>query len=160
MVPAHRYVPEGGHLDPSVAGTVYFWGGLVVVTVLSTVWICDTAAYHVGKAIGRHKLFPRVSPKKSVEGAVAGFIAAIGAALAAKFLLLGWLGTGQAVTLGVIVGVAGQAGDLFESLLKRDAEVKDSSGFLPGHGGVLDRFDSLLIVSPVAYLYLDFIVLT
>lgn len=159
--PAYRWFPEaaaGGAEE--VWAAVYRWGGYTVVSVLSIIWICDTAAYHVGMAIGRHKLFPRVSPNKSWEGAVAGFAAAVLAAVAAKYLVLDYLGAGQAAVLGLIVGTLGQVGDLFESLLKRDAGVKDSSNILPGHGGVLDRFDSLLFVAPAAYVYIDFIILS
>jgi phosphatidate cytidylyltransferase len=122
------------------------------------IWVCDSAAYYIGSAFGKHKLFPRVSPNKSWEGAIAGFIFAVVTAVAAKYLLLDYLRTDQAVILGIIVGIFGQLGDLFESLLKRDAGVKDSSNLIPGHGGVLDRFDSLLVVSPLVYLYLDFVV--
>jgi phosphatidate cytidylyltransferase len=160
--PAYRWfhgAAAAGGAD-EVWTAVYRWGGYTVISVLSTIWICDTAAYHVGMAIGRHKLFPRVSPNKSWEGAVAGFAAAVGAALAAKFLLLDYLGTGEAVVLGLIVGTFGQVGDLFESLLKRDAGVKDSSNLLPGHGGILDRFDSLLFVAPAVYVYIDFVLLS
>jgi phosphatidate cytidylyltransferase len=159
--PAYRWLPgaAAGGAD-EVWATVYRWGGYTVISVLSMIWICDTAAYHVGMAIGRHKLFPRVSPNKSWEGAVAGFVFAILAAVAAKYLVLGYLRVGDAVVLGLIVGTLGQLGDLFESLLKRDAGVKDSSHLLPGHGGVLDRFDSLLFVAPAAYVYIDFILLS
>jgi phosphatidate cytidylyltransferase len=159
--PAYRWFPDAaGGGAQEVWAEVYRWGGYTVVSVLSIIWICDTAAYHVGMAIGRHKLFPRVSPNKSWEGAVAGFAAAVIAAVAAKFLVLGYLTAVEAVVLGLIVGTLGQVGDLFESLLKRDAGVKDSSNILPGHGGVLDRFDSLLFVAPAAYVYIDFIILS
>jgi phosphatidate cytidylyltransferase len=113
-----------------------------------------------GFVTARHKLFPRVSPNKSWEGAVAGFVAAVGAALGAKYLVLEYLTPGAAVVIGALVGVFGQLGDLIESLLKRDAGVKDSSHLIPGHGGVFDRFDSLLLVAPLVYLYLDFIFLS
>lgn len=159
--PAWRWFPEAAAAGaPEVWETVYRWGGYTVISVLSIIWICDTAAYHVGMAIGKHKLFPRVSPNKSWEGAVAGFVAAVGAALAAQALVLPYLTPLQAAVLGLIAGTLGQTGDLFESLLKRDAGVKDSSAMLPGHGGVLDRFDSLLFVAPAAYLYIDFILLS
>ncbi len=157
-------------LDPAVAGyfltkhgvsdaaQIYRAGGFTVISIFAMIWICDSAAFHVGMAIGRHKLFPRVSPNKSWEGAVAGFVFAIGSGIAAKYLVLDYLSVGSAVVIGSIVGTVGQFGDLTESLLKRDADVKDSSNLIPGHGGAFDRFDSLLLVSPLVYLYLDFIV--
>jgi phosphatidate cytidylyltransferase len=129
-----------------------------VLAVFIAVWMCDSAAYFCGRAWGKHKLFPRVSPNKSWEGAAAGFLAAVGAFMAARSLALPYMTPGTAVVCGIIVGVFGQAGDLAESLLKRDAGVKDSSALIPGHGGVLDRFDSLLFVSPLVFVYLDFIV--
>jgi phosphatidate cytidylyltransferase len=159
--PAYRWIPgaaAGG--TEAVWAEVYGWGGYTAISILAVIWICDTAAYHTGMAVGRRKLFPRVSPNKTWEGAVAGFAAAIASAVAAKYLVLGYLRVSDAVVIGLIVGTLGQAGDLFESLLKRDAGVKDSSNILPGHGGVLDRFDSLLFVAPAAYVYLDFILLS
>jgi phosphatidate cytidylyltransferase len=135
----------------------YRWGGYTVISILACIWICDTAAQFVGLKYGKHKLFPRVSPNKSWEGAVSGFLAAIGAALLARYLILPFFSVGESVVIGFVVGVFGQLGDLAESLLKRDAGVKDSSAIIPGHGGVLDRFDSLLFVSPILYLYFDFI---
>ena len=136
---------------------IYKSGGLTVVSVLAMIWICDTAAFHGGQAFGRHKLFPRVSPNKTWEGALLGFAVAVASAIAAKYLVLSYLPVGSAIIIGVAVGVAGQMGDLLESLYKRDAGVKDSSNFIPGHGGVLDRFDSLLLVAPLVYLYVDFV---
>lgn len=157
--PMGRYfaVP-GSYLDPALASEVYRWGGYTVLTVMATIWICDSAAYYVGSSIGRHKLFPRISPNKSWEGAAAGFIFSLLAALAAKYFIIEYLTVTDALIMGVIVGLAGQVGDLAESALKRDAGVKDSSAILPGHGGVLDRFDSLLFSAPLVYFYLDFIV--
>lgn len=146
--------------DPDAIDRVYRWGGYTVITVFAMIWICDSAAFHVGSAIGRHKLFPRVSPNKSWEGAAAGFLSAIACAIAAKHLVLEYLTTGSAVVLGTLVGVFGQLGDLIESLLKRDAGIKDSSTLIPGHGGAFDRFDSLLLVAPLVYLYLDFFLLS
>ncbi|MBR9978355.1 MAG: phosphatidate cytidylyltransferase [Bacteroidetes bacterium] len=134
------------------------WGGYTVMAMLATIWICDTAAYFGGKAMGRHKLFLRVSPNKTWEGAIWGFTAALAAMTVAHLLLLDYLSLPQALIIGVIVGTVGQLGDLVESLLKRDAGVKDSSSLLPGHGGVFDRFDSFIFVSPAVFLYLDFIV--
>ena len=125
---------------------VYRWGGYTVISIFVMIWICDSAAYYAGSAFGKHKLFPRVSPNKSWEGTFFGFIFAVITAVAAKYIVLDYLPLGSAVIIGVIVGSVGQLGDLIESLLKRDAGVKDSSQFIPGHGGVLDRFDSLLLV--------------
>lgn len=134
------------------------WGGSMVMSVLVTIWLCDTAAYFGGRAMGRHKLFERVSPKKTWEGAVWGFAGAVGAMVAARSLALPFLSVTDAIVLGAMVGTIGQIGDLVESLLKRDAGVKDSSALLPGHGGIFDRFDSLIFVSPALFLYLDFVV--
>ena len=147
-------------MDPVAIDQVYQWGGHTVISVFATIWICDTAAFHTGTFIGRHKLFLRVSPNKSWEGAIVGFIFAVGTAIAAQHLVLKYMSVGNAIVIGIIVGVFGQLGDLIESLLKRDAGVKDSSTLIPGHGGVFDRFDSLLFVAPIVYLYLDFIVFT
>jgi phosphatidate cytidylyltransferase len=110
--------------------------------------------------MGKHRLFLRVSPKKSWEGAMWGFAGAVATMALFHYTLLPYLAFHQAIIIGMIIGAFGQVGDLIESLLKRDAGVKDSSGLLPGHGGVLDRFDSLIYVSPILYLYIDFIVLS
>lgn len=154
---AHFQV-TGIAVSPEVEETIYRWGGLTVIAVMASIWICDSAAYFAGRAIGRHKLFERVSPKKTWEGATAGFVFAVLAFVAAKALVLPYMSYGSAVLCGAIVGVFGQLGDLVESLLKRDAGVKDSSALIPGHGGVFDRFDSLIFVSPLLFFYLDFIV--
>jgi phosphatidate cytidylyltransferase len=140
------------------AEQLWNWGGWTVIALLASIWMCDTAAYFGGRSMGRHKLFPRVSPNKTWEGAAWGFAAAVGTMLLARTLLLGYLTVTDALVLGGMVGVLGQLGDLVESLLKRDAGVKDSSSLLPGHGGVFDRFDSLIFVSPAVFLYLDFVV--
>jgi phosphatidate cytidylyltransferase len=126
-----------------------FWvlaGGLVLV------FANDTLAYLVGVNVGRHKLAPRVSPKKSVEGAAAGLAGSVIAAVAVR----GWLAVSvwEAVAIGLAVGVAAQVGDLVESALKREAGVKDSGWVLPGHGGLLDRFDSSLLALPALYFLL------
>lgn len=119
-----------------------------------SIWICDSAAFFLGTAFGKHKLFPRVSPNKSWEGAIAGFIFAIITMITAKALLLNELTLIDSLIVGIIVGSIGQLGDLVESLFKRDAGVKDSSALIPGHGGILDRFDSLLLTAPAVYIYL------
>ena len=141
-----------------VAAQVYRWGGYTVLVVFAAIWVCDSAAYFAGRAFGRRKLFERVSPKKTWVGAAAGFLGAIAAFVVGKSLALPYLSLVQAVICGMIVGLFGQMGDLVESLLKRDAGVKDSSSLIPGHGGILDRFDSLMFVSPLLFFYLDFIV--
>jgi phosphatidate cytidylyltransferase len=157
--PVHLHFPLAGPTVPDeIAGTIYRWGGWTVLTVFASIWICDSAAYFAGRAFGRHRLFERVSPKKTWEGAAAGFLASVATFVAAREFALPYLALRDAAVCGVIIGVFGQLGDLFESLLKRDAGVKDSSALIPGHGGMLDRFDSLLFVAPLLYLYLDFIV--
>jgi phosphatidate cytidylyltransferase len=138
---------------PNIDG-LYKNGGYLIISIFATIWICDSAAFFGGTALGKHKLFPRVSPKKSWEGAIFGFVFAILAMILAKNLVLDFLLFKDVLIIGIIIGTFGQIGDLIESLLKRDAEVKDSSKLIPGHGGVFDRFDSLLFSSPIIYLYL------
>ena len=120
-----------------------------VLAFLIVIWANDIAAYFVGLAIGRHKLAPRVSPGKSWEGAFGG----LGGGLLAGLLIARWLGMGrgEAAVWAVLITIVSQAGDLFESALKRRAGVKDSGRLLPGHGGVLDRFDGILTAAPVGY---------
>lgn len=132
----------------------YSQGGYLIISILVSIWICDSAAYFIGSAYGLHKLMPRVSPKKSWEGAVAGFVFAIVGMIAAHSLVLEFMELRDVVVIGIIIGLFGQLGDLVESLIKRDSHVKDSSNIIPGHGGILDRFDSLLFTAPIVYLYL------
>ena len=136
------------------------WGGFTVISLFVSIWICDTAAYFAGRTLGKHKLFLRVSPGKTWEGAAAGLFGSVATMLLAQHFFLGYLSMTHALVLGTFVGVFGQMGDLVESRFKRDAEVKDSSSLIPGHGGVYDRFDSLVFVAPIAYLYIDFVVLS
>ena len=156
IFPMARYY-AAGLSNPAPADVVHRWGGYMTIAVFAIIWICDSAAFYVGVAWGKHKLFPRVSPQKSWEGAIAGFVFAILAAVAAKFLILPFLPIEGAILIGAIVGTIGQLGDLTESLLKRDVGVKDSSTLIPGHGGAFDRFDSVLMVSPCVYLYLSWL---
>ena len=132
-------------------------GAAVLLLPVVATWLNDTAAYFGGRAFGRHKLAPATSPGKTWEGAAAGFLAAALGAwlyLEATQALVPWTSEAWAVVaLGGAVAVAGQVGDLFESRFKRDCGVKDSSNLIPGHGGVLDRMDSLLFVFPVAFAY-------
>jgi phosphatidate cytidylyltransferase len=143
---------------PDVADTIDTWGGLTIIAVFASIWMCDSAAYFAGRAFGAHRLFPRVSPNKTWEGACAGLVFAVASFVGIQRFMLPYLEIEQGIVCGAIVGIFGQLGDLVESLLKRDAGLKDSSTLIPGHGGVLDRFDSLLFVSPLIYLYIDFIV--
>jgi len=145
-------------LDYLQQKSLHDWGGYTMMSILVTIWMCDTAAYFGGRAMGRHALFPRVSPKKTWEGAIWGVIAALLTMAAARYFFLDYLAPVHAIIIGLIIGTVGQVGDLVESLLKRDASVKDSSNILPGHGGIFDRFDSLIFLSPVLFLYFDFIV--
>ncbi len=149
---------KGAAVSPEISSTIYDWGCWTVVAIFASIWSCDSASYFVGRSIGRHKLFERISPNKTWEGSLAGFILAVAVFMVASDLLLPYLTRGNAFVCGAAIGVFGQLGDLVESLLKRDAGVKDSSTLIPGHGGVLDRFDSLILVSPVLFLYLDFVV--
>lgn len=140
----------------SFSDELYPNGGWLIITLFIGIWICDSAAFFWGTAFGKHKLFPRVSPNKSWEGAIAGFIFAVAALIFMKIFFLDFLNLFDAIIIGIIIGTIGQIGDLVESLLKRDAGVKDSSALIPGHGGIFDRFDSLLLIAPVLYLYIYF----
>jgi len=125
----------------------------LIFMLLLVTWATDTGAYYIGSAFGRHKLYPKISPKKSVEGAVGGLVFSIAMAVACKHLFYHGLDDHDAVAIGVILGIVGQVGDLAESMIKRSARVKDSGGIIPGHGGVLDRMDSLLLNAPALYYY-------
>jgi phosphatidate cytidylyltransferase len=157
--PVHKFFASG-FADDRQLMQIDRWGGYTVIAVLASIWMCDTAGYFVGSTFGKHRLFERVSPKKSWEGAIAGFLFSILTMLAAKHLFLGYLADQHAIVIGMLIGVFGQLGDLIESRFKRDAGVKDSSKLIPGHGGVYDRFDSLVYISPIVYLYIDFVVLS
>lgn len=141
---------------PNVDG-LYIRGGYLIIALLASIWLGDSAAYYGGTAFGKHKLFPRVSPNKSWEGAVLGFMFSVGAMILAKLVILDFLSWNNVIIIGTIIGTIGQIGDLVESLLKRDSTVKDSSAIIPGHGGVFDRFDSLLFVAPAVWFYLRYI---
>jgi phosphatidate cytidylyltransferase len=125
-------------------------GRLAIFTVLLAVFADDTAAYFVGRAIGRHKMAPRISPGKSWEGFVAGTAAAMAVAFFAMYDQ-GFLTDLEALALGAAVALSSTLGDLFESAIKRDLGVKDSGHLLAGHGGVLDRIDSILWAGPAAF---------
>ncbi|MBI2620512.1 MAG: phosphatidate cytidylyltransferase, partial [Ignavibacteriales bacterium] len=158
--PVHKFMASSMFASGAELETVNRWGGFTILAVLASIWMCDTAAYFAGVSFGSHKLFPRVSPGKTWEGAAAGFVAAVATMMVVQYLALGYLTRTDALMLGAIIGVFGQMGDLVESRLKRDAGVKDSSAIIPGHGGVYDRFDSLVFVTPFVYLYVDFVALS
>ena len=128
-----------------------------IAVMLATIWICDTFAYSFGSKLGRHKLYEKVSPKKSKEGAIAGLIGAILTYAGVKITGILPLTWSAVITFGSAVGIIGQTGDLVESWFKRDAGVKDSSALLPGHGGMLDRFDSLIFLSPAMLILVYFL---
>ena len=128
------------------------WSAWAMMAFLSIIWINDIFAYLVGITLGKHRLCERISPKKSWEGFFGGLVGAVGAALLFGHLfegnLLVWGG------LGLVTALAGVAGDLVESLIKREVDVKDSGKMMPGHGGFLDRFDALFVAAPFALFYL------
>jgi phosphatidate cytidylyltransferase len=124
-----------------------------VALLLATVMVADTVALLAGRLVGRHRLAPALSPGKTVEGAVAGLVAGVATAVAVRGLGLPAMPVAHAAAVGLLAAAAGAAGDLFESLLKRWAGVKDSGHLFPGHGGMLDRLDSLLFAAPVVYYY-------
>ncbi len=133
-------------------------GRELVILALFTTFACDTSAFFVGRTWGKHHMTPTISPHKTWEGAIGGFAGAVAAAAALCYLLnLGsWtlpLSYLEAVGVGCLVGVAAQFGDLLESMLKRRAGVKDSGSLLPGHGGVLDRIDSLVFTGVIVYYF-------
>lgn len=129
-------------------------GATLVFFPLVVTWVCDSAAMFVGKAVGGPKLAPTISPGKTRSGGAGGFVGAMVAAVVWNQLVMAPNGVaislGQAVLFGAVLGVVGQVGDLVESLFKREVGVKDSGTLIPGHGGILDRFDSLYFVLPVA----------
>lgn len=138
------YVPDAG---PRPA----FW---LVVMVFGLVWATDVTAYYVGTWLGERPLAPDISPNKTWEGTLAGFGAAIAVAVATKLTVLPVLMWGDVAMVAVLAGAVGQVGDLVESQLKRSTGADDASGLLPGHGGVLDRFDAMAVAAPLIYIYL------
>jgi phosphatidate cytidylyltransferase len=128
-------------------------GAGYVVLAIMFAWFGDTGGYFAGRFLGKRKLYEAVSPKKTIEGAVGGLLGSVVGALLAHFWFLPSLSLGHGVVLAIVAGAFGQAGDLGESLLKRSTGVKDSGAIVPGHGGILDRTDALLLTSTVTYLY-------
>jgi phosphatidate cytidylyltransferase len=141
---AERLLPSSS-LHPDTAG----W--IVLLFGYSLVWTCDTSAYFIGKRFGVRKLIPSISPGKTVAGALGGLVLTVAVALLYRSLFLGMLPLSLTLVIGVTSAVLAQAGDIFESALKRKAGVKDSSRLIPGHGGILDRFDGMLFALPAIY---------
>jgi len=128
-----------------------------IIFLFATIWIADTAAYYFGWRFGRSKLSPLISPNKTVIGFICGFGGALISAAIFNFLFLSEVGFFRLIAPALIIACFGQLGDLVESIFKREMGQKDSSSLIPGHGGALDRFDSLLFAAPALYFYLQFI---
>src|SRR5688572_38000 len=128
-------------------------GYKLVFFLLLVVWLGDSGAYYVGKTFGKHKLSPRISPKKTVEGLLGGIATSVLTAVVIHFTFFKTFPLVHAIIAGVILSFAGVVGDLAESMWKRSAAVKDSGTLIPGHGGFLDRFDSILFTAPILYSY-------
>ena len=135
---------------------VHVWGGRgAVILLVATIALSDSAQYYAGRTFGRRPLAPTLSPKKTIEGAIGGFVVAPAfLVLAAYYFVPAATNRLSLAILALALVIAGIAGDLFESMLKRAAGIKDSSALIPGHGGVLDRIDALLFAAPIFYLYL------
>jgi phosphatidate cytidylyltransferase len=132
-------------------------GEFLILFLAVVTWASDTGAYYVGTLWGKHPLMPSISPKKTMEGVLGGLVLAVAAALLAHWWFASQLSWSDAVMLGVLLTITGLIGDLFESVIKRRTGVKDSGGILPGHGGMLDRIDSLLFTAPTFYYYVAYV---
>lgn len=143
---------------PLTVNLDYSYGASFVFLAFIVTWAGDTGAYVVGSAIGRHPLIPRISEKKTREGALGGLLFSILGAIVAMKTFASYLSVWHALTLGALAGIVGLLGDLFESMIKRDVAIKDSAATIPGHGGVLDRFDSLLFTTPLIYYFIKFVI--
>lgn len=149
-------------LPREIAGAPYLYGALLLGIPVLLTWVNDSTAYFVGYRWGRRKLLPRVSPGKSVEGAVGAMAVTVVAAVGLLAVVDRWVrlfDLEDALAIGFLIGLAGPMGDLIESSFKRDLGAKDSSRLIPGHGGLLDRFDSLLLTVPVFYYWLHWAIL-
>lgn len=134
---------------------IYYEQFNYIIYIFILIWTCDSMAFFGGKFLGKHKL-SAISPKKTWEGSVTGLVFTLIASYLFYYFSDGKLTLVDAIVLGVLIGVFSQIGDLFESLFKRKLHVKDSSHIIPGHGGVLDRFDSLVFVTPLVFIYLTY----
>ncbi len=125
-----------------------------IYLLLISIWAVDTFAYQAGRSFGKIKLLPKISPKKTWAGSAGGFLGAILVICVGKYIYFSEFSYLQAITLGILVSFTAQVGDLFESLLKRAGGIKDSGNLIPGHGGLLDRIDSLLFAAPIYYYFI------
>ncbi len=144
---------------PIIAGLDYSFGYTFVIIVFALTWCYDTGAYTFGRMFGKHKLFPSISPGKTIEGAIGGTFLSIAGILVVRMVMDARLGIVEAILLAIAASTIGQLGDLVESMIKRDAKLKDSASSIPGHGGILDRFDSLLFTAPLIYYALRYFVM-
>jgi phosphatidate cytidylyltransferase len=151
VAPVYVGVPLGTLVAVHAVG-----GRKAVLLLIGTVVVSDSAQYYSGRTFGRHPLAPAISPKKTIEGALGGFV---GCALSLTVIGHWWLpqmSLAGRLTLGLVLAAVGIVGDLFESLLKRSVNMKDASSVIPGHGGVLDRIDALLFAAPVFYVFVRY----
>jgi phosphatidate cytidylyltransferase len=137
-----------------VAVRMFLGGREWLVFLFFVIWASDIGAYSIGISLGRHRLYEKISPKKSIEGLAGALAGAAGMALVCRAWFMPVIGAAEAVGVALVLAVAGTIGDLAESLIKRSVGVKDSGTIIPGHGGILDRMDSMLFAAPVLYYYL------
>jgi len=142
---------------PHKLGLEYRLGGLWIIFLFLCTWCSDILSYFIGTPFGKHKILPLVSPNKSWEGSSGGIAGALLAAFVSKSIFLKEVPLFHFLSLAILISVFGQLGDFVESSFKRQVSLKDSSSIIPGHGGILDRFDSLLFSAPLVYFYLTFI---
>jgi len=155
---ATLYVGMLGGSLVRLRGDFHELGPKLVYFLVLVVWLGDTGAYYVGRKFGRHKMSPLISPKKTIEGGIGGLLMSIITALVIRFTFFQEMPLVHAIIAGALLSISGMIGDLAESMWKRSAEVKDSGTLLPGHGGFLDRFDSVFFTAPILYTYWSLIV--
>ena len=143
---------------PQLKGLDYSLGFSFVIVAFALTWCYDTGAFFVGSWLGKHQILPSVSPGKTYEGAIGGVLCSIVGFLIMRSTIAAYITVPAGVGLAVACSIVAQLGDLCESMIKRDVKIKDSSKTIPGHGGVLDRFDSLLFTAPLIYYFLKYVI--